>query len=116
MKYKVYQIPFPKDENNEVEVMRYCKYAFSPLSRIDEVNLKNYKMTYEGEMPINLISDLSPLDQIFQELNINHPADYKGHSLSVSDLIEMNGKFYFCDSYGWEEVNFVDGVYVKAKS
>lgn len=106
MKYKVYQIPFPKDENNLEEVNKYRRYAFSHLDWIDEVNLSNYKMTYEGEISINLISELSPMDQIFKELNLNHPEDYKGHSLSVSDLLEINEKFYYCDAYSWEEIHF----------
>ena len=111
MKYTVYQIPFPKDENNEEAIRKFHNYAYKHLSWIDEVNINNYEKTYEGEMPINLISDEEPLDQIFRELNINHPVDYTGHSLSVSDIVETNGKFYYCDAYGWEELNFVNGIH-----
>lgn len=111
MKYTVYQIPFPKDENNEEAVHKFCNYAFRDLSWIDEVNFANYEKTYEGELSVNLISDLDPLDQLFEELNIHHPADYKGHSLSVSDLVEVDGKFYYFDSMSWEEINFENGVY-----
>ena len=38
-------------------------------------------------------------------LNINHPINYKGHSLSVSDICEIDNKYYFCDSFGWKEIN-----------
>ena len=49
--------------------------------------------------------------------NLNHPEDYKGHSLSVSDLLEVNGKFYYCDAYSWEEIDLINGVYhVKTNS
>lgn len=117
MKYKVYQIPFPKDENNKKEINRFRRYAYAHLNWIDEVNLDNYEMTYEGEISINLISDENFLDQIFRQLNLNHPEDYKGHSLSVSDLLEVNGKFYYCDAYSWEEIDLINGVYhVKTNS
>lgn len=43
----------------------------------------------------------------WEEFNICHPADYKGHSLSVSDIVSIDGKEFFCDSIGWLEV--VDG-------
>jgi DNA repair protein RadC len=40
-------------------------------------------------------------------LNINHPADFKGHSLSVSDIIalKVNGSVssYYVDSFGFKE-------------
>ena len=43
----------------------------------------------------------------FHEFNINQPEDYKNHSMSVSDIVSIDGKEYFCDSFGWCDV--VDG-------
>ena len=43
------------------------------------------------------------LEEIFTLLNVNHPEDYTGHSLSVSDIVVLNDKKYYCDSYGWVE-------------
>ena len=45
-------------------------------------------------------------------LNINHPSDYRGRSLSVSDVVEVYESdavpqgFYFCDSVGFKQVAF----------
>lgn len=45
-------------------------------------------------------------------LNIDHPEDYRGRSLSVSDVVEVYESdaipqgFYFCDSFGFKQVTF----------
>jgi hypothetical protein len=44
------------------------------------------------------------LESLFAKFNINHPADFKGHSLSVSDIIELNGKYYYCDSISFVQL------------
>ena len=51
-------------------------------------------------------------EEIYKLLNENHPADFKGHSLSVSDIIryplswgELN---LFCDDFGFSAVDFGD--------
>ena len=43
--------------------------------------------------------------------NLNHPNDYNGHSLSVSDVVQVielsnvEAGFYYCDSFGWRKLN-----------
>lgn len=40
------------------------------------------------------------------KFNLAHPADFIGHSMSVSDIIcypELN-EYYFCDSFGFAKV------------
>ena len=49
------------------------------------------------------------LDILFEEFNINRPEDFRGHSLSVSDVVavkRMDKKwhYYYCDSFGWEDI------------
>lgn len=44
------------------------------------------------------------LEHIFEAFNIRRPKDFKGHSLSVSDVVVMDGKAWYCDSIGWKEV------------
>lgn len=45
------------------------------------------------------------LDNIFETFNITHPEDYRGHSLSVSDIvqiIDLNNEedgYYYCDIF-----------------
>ena len=101
MKYTILQIPFPRTEAEE-NIFR--KYAYRSLDCIDYVHPEYYENTYEGEIETNKINEFKILEEIFTLLNVNHPEDYKGHSLSVSDIVVLNGKKYYCDSYGWKEV------------
>lgn len=56
--------------------------------------------------------DCSSLETIYEKFNIDHPADYKGRSLSVSDVVEiresdtLNPGFYFVDSIGFKSISF----------
>lgn len=43
------------------------------------------------------------LEDLFYEFNMVHPGDFFGHSMSVSDVVEIGGKAYFCDSIGFKE-------------
>lgn len=56
--------------------------------------------------------DCNSLETIYEKFNIDHPADYKGRSLSVSDVVEiresdtLNPGFYFVDSIGFKSISF----------
>lgn len=103
MKYKVLQIPFPETEE---EKKIFSKYAYKHLDWIDMVHSEYYKETYEGNLKTSSTDVMDILEELFTELNVNHPVDYKGHSLSVSDIIVIDNHYYYCDAYGWKEVDF----------
>ena len=100
MKYTVFQIPFPR---TDAEEKIFCKYAYRSLDSIDYVHPEYYEKTYEGEIETDKTDVYEILEEIFTLLNINHPEDYKGPSLSVSDIVVLNDKKYYCDSYDWVE-------------
>ena len=103
MKYKVLQIPFPEtDEEEKI----FCQYAYKHLDWIDRVHPEYYKVTYEGNLETSSTDVIDILEELFTELNVNHPVDYKGHSLSVSDIVVIDGHYYFCDAMSWEEIDF----------
>lgn len=94
MKYKIKQI---KDIKN-------CDYAFEHYDWCkDKINLNDYQVVYEGEIEVET-DPISTLEKLFEIFNINHPEDYRGHSLSVSDIMELDGKNYYCDAFGWIEL------------
>lgn len=37
------------------------------------------------------------------------PKEFRGRSLSVSDVVELDGTPYFCDSFGWQKVKWEEG-------
>lgn len=82
-------------------------YAFEPLDRLREmerkVDMQNYDKVYSGVMFPG-----ENLESIYTRFNVNRPEDFKGHSLSVSDVvvIRQNGQetAHYCDSFGFAEV------------
>ena len=81
-----------------------------------EIQPENYNLVYAGELTdIQGQSQGEKLNALFEKFNIDHPADYKGHSLSVSDIVVLheNGKnsAHFVDSFGFTELpDFVRGL------
>lgn len=55
-----------------------------------------YEKVYTLEMP-----DGSDLEDVFTTLNIDLPADYRARSLSVSDVVGVGGRYYYCSNLGW---------------
>jgi len=60
-----------------------------------------YDLVYEFESE----DQLSP-DGLYEMFNLDRPEDFKGHSLSVSDVVEMNDGVWYCDSFGWVELDW----------
>lgn len=98
--FKIYQLPTQN-------VAKFMDYEFVTENDIMP-KLEDYNLVYEGVMNDNPVSDtwgaVEWLDTIFHQFNVNRPADFKWHILSTSDVVEMDGKYYYCDSYGWEPV------------
>ena len=50
------------------------------------------------------------LDAIYDICNVNHPDGYKGHSLSMSDVVELydesSSSFHYVDRFGFKEIDF----------
>ena len=94
MNYKIYQV----DPHN-------CDYAFEWWDWAKEkFNFnKDYSLVYEGEIEVDENVN-NTLEELFEIFNIRRPEDFKGHSLSVSDIVEIYGKYYYCDSHGWVDI------------
>ena len=61
--------------------------------------------------------EASLLNHLWDVFNTNHPKGFRGRSMSVSDIVGIydannaddSMRYYYCDSYGWEDVTeFVD--------
>ena len=101
--FSIYQINVDRDTAN------VCFIGMESLEKIKgtkEVNAAAYDRVYDGKM------DCISLENIYQKFNVDHPADYKGRSLSVSDVVEiresdtLNPGFYFVDSIGFKSISF----------
>lgn len=94
MNYKIYQVD-PHD----------CDYAFEWWSWAqDRFNFKDYELVYEGEAIPSEKGPTATLEELFFIFNMKHPLDFTGHSLSVSDIVELDGHYYYCDNVGWTDI------------
>lgn len=95
---KIFQIDYNKDIN---------KVAFLPYHWLKEFDFSIYKEVWSGEEP----DGCDDLDGIYEVFNLYHPKDFKGHSLSVSDIVQIIGSdkgsngFHYCDSIGWVKLD-----------
>ena len=82
-------------------------YRFEPFDRLQatgrSVDRANYDLVYTAPL-----DSKTTLEDIYRTFNIDHPADFKGHSLSVSDVVVLHqgGKdtAHYCDSFGFQQV------------
>ena len=80
---------------------------FEPYDRMTaagyRVDVKNYVLIYSAEL-----TQGTSLEDIYTRFNSDHPKDFKGHSLSVSDVVVLhqNGQdtAHYVDSFGYKEV------------
>ena len=84
---------------------------FEPYDRLiqhgNKVEFQNYDKVYEGSrniLPINNGEISSKLEAVFQKFNIDRPDDFKGHSLSVSDVVVMEDKAFYVDRVGFKPI------------
>lgn len=68
-------------------------------SQFGKVDLNDYNLVWFGK-----VDDAATPEDIFVMCNLNHPEGYHGHSLSVSDIVYMDGKVMYCDNIGFTEV------------
>ena len=82
-------------------------YRFEPLDAIRNKGLsvkpENYEQVYTAPL-----TEKDSLESIYTRFNIDRPADFKGHSLSVSDIVVLHqdGKdtAHYCDRFGFSQV------------
>lgn len=78
----------------------------------------NYDTVYTGPI-VRTQNQTATLENLFEIFNRNRPADFTGHSLSVSDIVALkqNGvvSYHYCDSVGFQELpGFMSENYLKA--
>lgn len=103
MKYNIYQINGERDVNRLmfIDYETCCKWMGT-----NEIDSEIYDFVYSGELP-GMFKEFS-LDDLYEQFNLHKPFDYRGRSMSVSDVIhiEDTNEFYFVDSVGFTKVPF----------
>lgn len=108
MKIKIYQI------NSDRDTLRV---KFTGLQETQQIQRSSgrtalldpafYDEVFDGKVGCKTLEDVYTL------FNTNHPPFFRGHSLSVSDVVEITENpdnylhgFFFCDSFGFENIQF----------
>ncbi len=104
-KYSIYQVKRGEE---------YSRLSFNSWNELKKFNLPFDKNNYE-EVYGGYVSDVSRsqgrgviLDNIYTKFNIDRPEDFRGHSLSVGDVIVLEdnnvSSAFYVDSYGMADV------------
>jgi hypothetical protein len=85
------------------------RYFLSQLLIIDAKDMQpknHYKKVYEFTIVDLKKTELELLENLFEMFNVDHPEDFKGRSMSSTDVIEIDGQLYLCKSMGWEKIEW----------
>lgn len=103
MEIRIYQINSDRDADGyKFMGMDWVKKHWGEQGVDSEIYDKVYEGTISG----------STLEDVFCTFNFERPVGFKGHSLSVSDIVEViqstdtESGSYFCDSVGFQKVEF----------
>ena len=113
MLIKVYQV--------NPEVSEDARFAvFSGMERLPNrtPNPAHYQKVFVGDLP-----ECKNLEDIFERFNTGRVPTLQGHSLSVSDVVEViedaestTKGCYFCDTIGWKKIDFDPSLAAESNS
>ena len=90
------------DSNLELRFRAYDEV----LKVSGEPSKENYDVVFDGGL------DTNNLECIYTKFNMDHPPDFKGQSLSISDVVELydenSNEFHYVDQFGFKEIEFAD--------
>ena len=86
--------------------MHFISYAALQKSG-DTPDIDHYEVVYAAALPAYR-NQTQLLEGLYEKFNIDHPSDFRGHSLSVSDIVALrvNGvvSSHYVDSFGFKEL------------
>ena len=106
-KYGIYQLKHnPELDHLRFEGTESLKRMGITKDNFDAIKPENYELIYVGNLSeLQEQTEGETLEAIYEKFNIDHPEDYRGHSLSVSDIVVLhqNGgnSAHFVDSFGF---------------
>ena len=90
------------DSNLELRFRAYVEV----LKVSGEPSRENYNVVFDGGL------DTNNLEFIYTKFNMDHPSDFKGHSLSISDVVELydenSSEYHYVDQFGFKAIEFAD--------
>lgn len=101
MKYSIYQI----NRERDAERVKFLSYGCT-MRKVGKIDMEIYDEVARGFIQRPKESPQQTLEVIYGELSRirDHRPGSKGHSISVSDVVELEGVRWFCDSVGWKQL------------
>lgn len=99
--FAVYQLKFTEETRN----LTFVSYEeFTKQGKAPE--RQNYDLVYTA--PLSILPGERDLESAFEKFNLDRPADFSGHSLSVSDILAIRRggavSYHYCDSIGFRNL------------
>lgn len=102
MEFEIWQIG---EENPEA-----ARQMFQGLGK-EKLNLSWYKKVCTSQLQRKDCNDTDISEilwAVFQKYNLDIPKDFRGHSLSVSDIVVIGSHIYYCQPLGWKRLKSSD--------
>lgn len=101
MNIKIFQINYERDKNR----VKFLHYEhLDSFQDTKDINASIYDEVFSGDV------DCSGLEDVFQKFNTEGHPLHRGHSLSVSDIVTTEDGAYYCDSVGFQKVDFDESL------
>ena len=100
----IYQLDGQRTEENVVRNVLFEEYERAK----EYLKRAYYRAVYTTEMAITKQIE-RVMDDLFIQFNVNRPTNFKGHSLSIGDVIYVeNYGYYYVNDFGFKKINETD--------
>ena len=101
--YAIYQLK----NDDAVAELRFMNSDHLKVKGV-EPQYENYELVYTGALTQDG-SQIEKLEDLYRIFNIEHPQDFTGHSLSISDIVALKQagvvSYHYVDSIGYKELH-----------
>lgn len=101
IEFRIFQLP----ADPELIEIRFMSFELM-AAQGRKIDPHNYIQVYWSQMEETGRATVTMLEDLFTMFNVASPEDFRGHSLSVSDVVQLGNRFFYCDSFGWREIDF----------
>lgn len=110
--YAILQLRHTDETTDE----RFMSYDYLK-SQNKEPDIDHYDVVYVANLP-SYNDQTVLLEKLYNKFNVDHPEDFRGHSLSVSDIVALKTdyvvSYHYVDSIGFKELHgFMPDNYLK---
>ena len=93
---KLYQISEAKDRRR----LMFMNYDF--VQKHGGIDPTEYELVFEGDVGTDIPDRIYTIFNSYRQM----PEGYEGRSMSVSDVLVIDNRAYFCDSFGYVELRY----------